>query len=100
MSGDLSGFSMFELFKAESASQAAVLNQGLLAIEANPQDTSHVESLMRAAHSIKGAARIVGLDRRRRTGSRHGRSLAGRPARGGTADLPPGRPAAAGSGCL
>ncbi len=38
------------------------MNQGLLAIEANPQDTSHVESLMRAAHSIKGAARIVGLD--------------------------------------
>ena len=53
---------MFELFKAEAASHAAALNEGLLAIEANPEDTSHVDQLMRAAHSVKGAARIVGLD--------------------------------------
>ena len=62
MSGDLSGFSMFELFKTEAVSQTAALNEGLLAIEANPDDLSHVEQLMRAAHSIKGAARIVDMD--------------------------------------
>ncbi len=59
---DLSGFSMFELFKTEAQSHAAALNDGLLAIESNPADLSHVEQLMRAAHSIKGAARIVDMD--------------------------------------
>ena len=50
MSGDLSGFSMFELFKVEAETNAATLNEGLLALEANPTDLSQVEKLMRAAH--------------------------------------------------
>lgn len=62
MSGDLSGFSMFELFKTEAETHSASLSEGLLAIEANPEDLSHTQELMRAAHSLKGAARIVGLD--------------------------------------
>ena len=62
MSGDLSGFSLFELFKDEAESHAAALNDGLLAIESQPNDVTPVEGLMRAAHSVKGAARIVGLD--------------------------------------
>ena len=62
MSDDLSQFSMFELFKAEAESHAAALSKGLLAIESNPRDLSRIEPLMRAAHSMKGAARIVGLD--------------------------------------
>ena len=62
MSGDLSGFSLFELFKLEAEAHAAVLSDGLLAIEAKPDELSHIEGLMRAAHSIKGAARIIGLD--------------------------------------
>lgn len=62
MSGDLSGFSMFDLFKSEAESHSAALNRDLVAIEGNPSDLSQVEPLMRAAHSIKGAARIVGLD--------------------------------------
>ncbi len=62
MSGDLSGFSMFDLFKSEAESNGQALSDGLLAIEANPGDLSHTERLMRAAHSIKGAARIVDLD--------------------------------------
>ena len=64
MSGgfDLSGFSMFELFKGDAESNLQVLNAGLLALEANPADLSAIEPLMRAAHSIKGAARIIGLD--------------------------------------
>ncbi len=61
-SGDLSGFSMFELFKEEAHSHAAVLSDGLLALEASPDDLSQVEQLMRAAHSIKGAARIINID--------------------------------------
>ena len=38
------------------------LSEGLLAVEASPSDLKQFEGLMRAAHSIKGAARIVGLD--------------------------------------
>ncbi|MEQ8667550.1 MAG: hybrid sensor histidine kinase/response regulator [Pirellulales bacterium] len=53
---------MFELFRTEAEAHSALLSDGLLAIEASPADLSHVEQLMRAAHSIKGAARIVDLD--------------------------------------
>lgn len=62
MSGDLSGFSLFDLFKTEAEMHSAALSSGLLAIEQDPSDLSHAEQLMRAAHSIKGAARIIGLD--------------------------------------
>ncbi len=62
MSGDLSGFSMFELFKAEAETHARTLSDGLLALEAKPDELAHIDSLMRAAHSIKGAARILQLD--------------------------------------
>ena len=56
------GFSLLELFKLEAESHCAALSEGLLALEKSPGDRSVVEPLMRAAHSIKGAARIVGLD--------------------------------------
>src|SRR6478672_914118 len=59
---NLSDFSMLHLFRMEAESQAAVLNEGLLALESNPHANEAIESSMRAAHSIKGAARIVGLD--------------------------------------
>ena len=62
MSGDLSNFSMFELFKDEAKVHTAVLSDGLLAWEANPADFSQVEMLMCAAHSVKGAGRIVNID--------------------------------------
>ena len=58
---DLSGFSMEDLFRQEVAAQAAVLTEGLLAIERGGADPARLEALMRAAHSIKGAARIVSL---------------------------------------
>lgn len=54
--------SMLELFRLEVEAQAAVLNEGLLALEGQPQSPKALESLMRAAHSIKGAARIVAID--------------------------------------
>ncbi len=53
---------MLELFRLEAESQTAVLSAGVLAIEELERSPSTVESLMRAAHSLKGAARIVGLD--------------------------------------
>ncbi|CAG2152430.1 Sensor histidine kinase RcsC [Cupriavidus yeoncheonensis] len=54
--------SLLELFALEAESQAEVLNAGLLALERDPAATSQLDACMRAAHSIKGAARIVGLD--------------------------------------
>ncbi|RZO62457.1 MAG: chemotaxis protein CheA, partial [Phycisphaeraceae bacterium] len=62
MNDDLSGFSMLELFRLEAESQAEILSSGVLAIEEQRQSAETIESLMRAAHSLKGAARIVGLD--------------------------------------
>ena len=53
---------MLELFRLEAESQAEILSSGVLAIEEQRQSAETIESLMRAAHSLKGAARIVGLD--------------------------------------
>jgi two-component system sensor histidine kinase and response regulator WspE len=62
MSGnDLSNLSLVELFRAEAETQLATITAGLLSLERNPATPDHLESLMRAAHSIKGAARIVNL---------------------------------------
>ncbi|NCC53244.1 MAG: hybrid sensor histidine kinase/response regulator, partial [Spartobacteria bacterium] len=60
--GNLGGMSMFDLFQTEVEQQTAVLNEGLLAIEQDPTAMDNLERLMRAAHSVKGAARIIGLD--------------------------------------
>ncbi len=60
---DLSGFSMLDLFRMEAESQCSNLTGGLLDLERDPTSPEMLESLMRAAHSIKGAARIVELDR-------------------------------------
>ena len=62
MSGDLSGFSMMDLFRMEAESHTATLSAGLVAIEGTLAAPEVIEPLMRAAHSLKGAARIVGLD--------------------------------------
>ncbi len=63
MSDDLSGFSLMDLFRSEADGQLAALSEGLLALEGVDSPTpSALEALMRAAHSLKGAARIVGLE--------------------------------------
>lgn len=54
--------SMMELFSLEVEAQTTILTNGLLALETQPQSAQELEALMRAAHSVKGAARIVGLD--------------------------------------
>ncbi|WP_420475897.1 hybrid sensor histidine kinase/response regulator [Noviherbaspirillum sp. ST9] len=59
---DYSGFSLLELFRSEAESQVQVLTEGLLALDRNAQDLAAIDPLMRAAHSLKGAARIVNLD--------------------------------------
>lgn len=59
---DMSNFSMMDLFRMEAETQVAILNENILALENNPSSPAELESLMRAAHSLKGAARIVGLD--------------------------------------
>jgi two-component system sensor histidine kinase and response regulator WspE len=53
---------MFALFMTELDAHTGSLNDGLLVLEEDPTRIEHIESLMRAAHSIKGAARIVNLD--------------------------------------
>ena len=60
-SDELSQLSMFELFRLEAETQAAILSNGLLEIERGAAPGPVLENLMRAAHSLKGAARIVNL---------------------------------------
>ena len=59
MGGDLSSFSMLDLFRMEAGEQARVLTDGLLQLERGAADPVLLEAMMRAAHSIKGAAAIV-----------------------------------------
>ncbi|HTK01019.1 MAG TPA: hybrid sensor histidine kinase/response regulator [Bordetella sp.] len=54
--------SLLDLYKMEADAQVQVLDAGLLALEHDPQAAAHLAACMRAAHSLKGAARIVGLD--------------------------------------
>ncbi|WP_415719262.1 response regulator [Maridesulfovibrio sp.] len=56
----LADLSMLDLFRMEAESHSQALNAGLLELEKD-QSPDKVEPLMRAAHSMKGAARIVGL---------------------------------------
>ena len=58
---DLSSLSMFELFRVEAENQCAALTAGLLEIEKGGSTPVILEVLMRAAHSLKGAARIINI---------------------------------------
>lgn len=51
---------MLDLFRVELENHTRVLESGLVTAERD-QSPEKIEPLMRAAHSIKGAARIVGL---------------------------------------
>jgi two-component system sensor histidine kinase and response regulator WspE len=59
---DFSNLSLLDLFSMEVKAQGTVLNDSLLALENKPHPTEELAALMRAAHSIKGAARIVQID--------------------------------------
>ena len=56
---DVSNMPMLELFRVEAEQQLAMLTSGLLQLERGPGAPRPWEMLMRAAHSFKGAARIV-----------------------------------------
>lgn len=58
---ELSRRSLLDLFREEALTQTRTLSAGLLALEATPADAPTLEACMRATHSLKGAARIVGL---------------------------------------
>jgi len=58
---DPSQFSLLDLFRVEADAQVQVLTAGLLALERDHGLADQLEACMRAAHSLKGAARIVNL---------------------------------------
>ncbi len=53
---------LYDLFFIEVQNQTTLLTQNLLDLEASGKKMETLEALMRAAHSIKGAARILRLD--------------------------------------
>ncbi|MFO1476223.1 MAG: hybrid sensor histidine kinase/response regulator [Verrucomicrobiota bacterium] len=63
MSSPLDHFShsLLELYRLEVENQASILTNGLLELERTPAGTGQMQNLLRAAHSLKGAARIVNL---------------------------------------
>ncbi|RYD84857.1 MAG: chemotaxis protein CheA, partial [Verrucomicrobiaceae bacterium] len=61
-SDDYSHLSLLELFRIEVEGQAVAITDGLLELERDPSATHRIEGLMRSAHSLKGAARIVNRD--------------------------------------
>jgi len=54
--------SMLELFAIEADTQTKLINSNLLELELDPHSDKLLEPLMRASHSLKGAARMIGLD--------------------------------------
>ncbi len=58
----LSELSMMELFRLDAEGQIQSLTTSLLALENDSAAPAELEACMRAAHSLKGAARIVALD--------------------------------------
>jgi len=52
-----------QLFKAESAEHLARLDDGLLHLEKTPTDQEILEEVFRESHSLKGAARMLGLSK-------------------------------------
>lgn len=53
---------MLDLFRTELDHNIQTLSDGLLALNGNTSDAKLLEQMMRASHSIKGAARLVGID--------------------------------------
>lgn len=47
-------------FQEEAEEHLAALSKSLLALEARPQDETLIEDLLRHAHSLKGASKLVG----------------------------------------
>ncbi|HBE20608.1 MAG TPA: hybrid sensor histidine kinase/response regulator [Cyanobacteria bacterium UBA11149] len=54
--------SLWDLFRLELEGQVTVFNNELVTLESSSEPSQQLETLMRASHSIKGAARMVSLD--------------------------------------
>src|SRR5262249_59113787 len=53
---------LLELFRAELAEQLAALSRGLLILQQDPSSAQPLEELTAAAHTLRGAARLINLD--------------------------------------
>src|SRR5262245_2753176 len=49
-------------FKAEADGYVTALNRGLVELERTPQNLSLLSELFRTAHTLKGAARMMGFN--------------------------------------
>jgi two-component system sensor histidine kinase and response regulator WspE len=58
---DYSQFSLLDLFRLEADTHTQTLTDGLLVLERDAGAAAQLEACMRAAHSLKGAARIIDL---------------------------------------
>lgn len=53
---------IFKIFQVESEEIISRINNNLLSLEKNPKDKEIIFTLFRDAHSLKGAARMIGFD--------------------------------------
>ncbi|MGD9579930.1 MAG: Hpt domain-containing protein [Vampirovibrionia bacterium] len=53
---------VLNIFQEESEEQIQKLNDNLLKLESNPKDDKAIQEIFREAHSLKGAARMIGFD--------------------------------------
>jgi two-component system, chemotaxis family, sensor histidine kinase and response regulator WspE len=58
---DLDDLSIYDMFRMEAEEQVEQLQSRLLALKEGDANETALRSLMRCAHSLKGAARVVGL---------------------------------------
>src|SRR5574341_1363111 len=61
MAGPLDTSEIIEFFLVEAGEHVQNLNAGLLSLEKNPGDTSMIDELFRAAHTLKGSAAMMGF---------------------------------------
>lgn len=59
---DLGDLGMLDIFRSEVEAHADTLTANLLVLEKEDLQVARIQEMMRAAHSIKGAARIVGVE--------------------------------------
>jgi len=62
MNDDLDDLSIYDMFRMEAEEQVEQLQSRLLALKDGEANEATLRSLMRGAHSLKGAARVVGLN--------------------------------------
>ena len=53
---------ILSIYKAETEEHLQSLNEGLLRLEKEPRRIETLEEIFREAHSLKGAARMIGFE--------------------------------------